>query len=357
MRGRSIIAVDSNQQLSLMEDEYYFLLFIKRLKNADYRLAFSYFLDTSFPEDMNFSKSLVHGMQRIFSNWILEEALQNGAWKRQFFSVNGLRERKRLFEFEEFSPTFSCQLLFFFQDLLRIYNSPRRNPFDPPKRKFSSGDRLVIHCLTRELARRDRKSMMRLFQPALMGIPLNHILLQDPFLDCEIAPISLSVDEQLFLDSSMEFFVQEFFNFQASLHLYKQKVRLDRMRSLSVRLQSLVSLAHKHFKWCFIMILLEIFEMIIDFDLMNPMRYVDDFDNLSAVPERVLQSLILEVSGIFETYYRSLASLSKYLASFSFVDEEFNEAQLGLECFALKFFPRQTEFENKLSEMQAGLQV
>tara|TARA_Y100000589_G_C27149179_1_gene628171 strand:+ start:814 stop:1836 length:1023 start_codon:yes stop_codon:yes gene_type:complete len=340
-----------------MENEYYLLLFIKRLKNADYRLAFSYFLDTSFPENMNFSKTLVDGMQAIFSNWILEEAMQNGGWKRQFFAVNGLRERKRLFEFEEFSPKFSCQLLLFLKDLLKIYNSSRRSPFDPPKRDFTSGDRLVIHCFTRELARRDRKALMALFRPALIQIPLNHMLLQEPFLDCEIKPLQLDTDEQLFLDSSMEFFVQEFHNFQATLHCYKQDARLDRIRSLGIRLQSLVSLAHKDFKWCFTMSLLEIFEMILDFDLMNPMRYVDDFENISAIPDHIIQSLILEVSGIFETYYRSLISFSKYLSSFSFVDDEFNEAQLVLEYFTLKFFPRQAEFENKLTEMQAGFQV
>ena len=143
-----------------MEDEYYFLLFIKRLKNADYRLAFSYFLESSFPQKMEFSKTFISGAQTIFSNWILEEAMNNGGWKCQFFSINGLKARKRFFEFSEFAPKFSCQLLYFFEDLLKIYNSPRRHPFEPPCREFTSGDRLVIHCLTRELARRDRKAMI-----------------------------------------------------------------------------------------------------------------------------------------------------------------------------------------------------
>ena len=121
---------------------------------------------------------------------------------------------------------------------------------------------------------------------------------------------------------------KKFFEDYLDLHCYKQSVRLDRIRSLGVRLQSLVSLAHKDFKWCFTMSLLEIFEMILDFDLMNPMRYIDDFENLSAIPDHIIQSLILEVSGIFETYYRSLISFSKYLSSFSFVDDEF-ESKYG----------------------------
>ncbi len=357
MFGRVIIESLHNQKLILMEDEYYFLLFIKRLKNADYRLAFSYFLDTSFPKSMQFSRSFVDGLQTIFSNWILEEAINNGGWKSQFFSVNDLKARQRFFQFNEFSPKFSCELLYFFEDLLKIYNSPRRNPFEPPIREFTSGDRLVIHCLTRELARRDRKAMITLFQSALKAVPLNHMLLQDPFLNCSIKPLNLEFDEQLFMDSSMEFFVEEFKNFQASLHFYKQNDRLERMRKLSVRLQDLVSLATEYKKWCLIVSLLEIFEMMIDLDLMNPMRYVDDFDNLPATPDYVLQNLVLEVSGIFETYFRSLISFHKQLSSFSFVDEEFDEAQRILEYFTLKFFPRQVEFESKLSEMQAGFQV
>ena len=352
-----MISSTHNQKLILMEDEYYFLLFMKRLKNADYRLAFSYFLETSFPESMKFSKPFIHGLETIFSNWILEEAINNGGWKRQFFSIDGIKARKRFFEFSEFAPKFSCELLFFFEDLLKIYNSPRRNLFRPPNREFTSGDRLVIHCLTRELARRDRKAMLALFEPALKQVSLNNMLLQEPFLNCLITPLNLDVDEQLFMDSSMEFFIEEFKNFQASLHLYKQTDKLARMRRLSIRLQDLVSWAHQHSKWCITTSLLEIFEMIIDLDLMNPMRYLDDLNQLSTNPSHVIQNLILEVSGIFETYYRSLITFHKHLSSFSFIDEDFDEAQHILEYFTLKFFPRQYEFESKLSEMQASFQV
>lgn len=340
-----------------MEDEYYFLLFIKRLKNADYRLAFSYFLESSFPKKMEFSKPFICGAQTIFSNWILEEAMNNGGWKCQFFSINGLKLRKRFFEFSEFAPKFSCELFYFFEDLLKIYNSPRRHPFEPPKREFTSGDRLIIHCLTRELARRDRKAMIQLFQAALMQVPLNHILLQEPFLEGSITPLDLDFDEQLFMDSSMEFFVEEFKNFQACLHFYKQSDKLQRMRNLAQKLSDLVLLANQNCKWSLTIYLLEIYEMMIDLDLMNPLRYLDNLDELSDITNQEIQNITLEVSGIFETYYRSLINFHKDLSSFSFVDDDFQEAQYVLEYFTLKFFPRQTEFESKLSEMQAGLQV
>lgn len=340
-----------------MEDEYYFLLFIKRLKNADYRLAFSYFLESSFPQKMEFSKTFISGAQTIFSNWILEEAMNNGGWKCQFFSINGLKARKRFFEFSEFAPKFSCQLLYFFEDLLKIYNSPRRHPFEPPCREFTSGDRLVIHCLTRELARRDRKAMILLFQKALLQIPLNHMLLEEPFLNCSITPLNLDLDEQLFMDSSMEFFVEEFKNFQTCLHFYDQSDKLQRMRKLGEKLADLVLLAHHNCKWSLTIYLLEVYELMIDLDLMNPLRYIDCLDENSDTANREIKNLLLEVSGIFEIYYRSLINFQKHLSSFSFVDEDFEEAQYVLEYFTLKFFPRQTEFESKLSEMQAGLQV
>ena len=55
---------------------------------------FSYFLESSFPQKMEFSKTFISGAQTIFSNWILEEAMNNGGWKCQFFSINGLKARK-----------------------------------------------------------------------------------------------------------------------------------------------------------------------------------------------------------------------------------------------------------------------
>lgn len=342
-------------QLSLMADEYYLLLFIKRLRNADYRLAFGYYLASSFPEKMNFSRALVEGMQTTFANWILDEAVKGGAWFTKTYFIDSKFYNKKLFEISEFKPFFTCQLLYFFQDLLKINASPRNNPFVPPQREYSSGDRLVIHVFTRELIRRNRKPMINLFKSSLMQIPLNACLLEDVFLEQAIEIQALSQNEQIFLESSSDFLVKEFIEFHLTLHFYKQTQRLERLRGIGAKLCKYTKLIYEENRWSLTRPLCRIFEIILSEGLLNPYRYLDLEDQVNSLSTRELNNILLEVSGVYETFYRSLLNAMKHLQSFSFVDDNFDYAQMNLDIFQRSITSSQIAFENGLKEIQAGL--
>lgn len=341
-----------------MEDEYYFLLFLKRLKSADYQLAFAYYNQSSFPEKLNFSKSMIEGVQTLFANWILNEAVNCGAWRKQSFYIDGKISRTRFFEISTFRPYFTGEILYFFEDLLKLQSCGRqKDSIKLPKRPYSTGDRLIIHCFTRDLIRKGRKPMINSFQSALSSVGLNRALLEEPFLMDELKFSELSPEELIFFESSLDFLVQEVVEFNSTLHFYKQKARLERTRAIGKKLLALTGLVKEQSIWSLVRPLSEVFEIMVNSDMLNPLRYIDVEQANSTLSDREIRNILLEVSGIYETFYRALLSVASYLRSFSFVDDDFEYAQICLESIQRKLVPNQTNFENGLSEMQEGLRL
>ena len=197
--------------------------------------------------------------------------------------------------------------------------------------------------------------MINLFKSSLTQIPLNACLLEDVFLEQTIELPALSLNEQIFLESSSDFLVKEFIEFHLTLHFYKQTQRLERLRRVGTKLCKYVKLIYEENRWSLTRPLCRIFEIIVSEDLLNPYRYLDLEDQVKSLSPREISNILLEVSGVYETFYRTILAAMKHLQSFSFVDDNFDYAQINLDVFQRSITPHQIAFEKGLKEIQAGL--
>jgi|GEM_PF-1453262 len=347
-----------DQNFVLPQDEYYFYLFLKRLRHADYRLAFSFFLPSSFPAQFSFTRSFGASTQKLFSSWLSEKFLKAGGTLSRQYNLQGRLFKERVWYIKGLDLRLSSALFETFKDMLDRYYNPPDEEFVFPVRNLTNGDRLILHCLSRDMSKVSRTQFLKLFEPLFTRIKLNSFGFAPSSLKMSLPGFEeLSFEEQVFLQASPDLIVLDYELFCESLRFYNLEQISEWMEELDQKLCSFVKLIQENKLYSMVPCVCEILDLTLQFELLHPRRFQDSRSENNEVFETEDQNNCYQVISCFEHVLHAVDSMQLKLRSYSFVDEEFEEVQPVLAVFQSRYEPVKVKMKKKIEQFYDALET
>ena len=335
----------------LPEDEFYFHLFLKRLRNSDFRLALSYFFPVSFPGKLSFTRNFMDALDILYGNWIFSEAIESGGWQKQRWDVADGVYTGRLWEIESFAPKFSSSILLFWKDILEIYYLDDGKELLLQDRSYTEGDRIIIFLFTRSLVRRNQIRLLSNFSELLDSQVLNSFGLTGRFLPMTPKFEELLPAEWIFLQACPKYLAEEYSRFLDLLRFFNNQDLAQSHQYLHRKLRHYLNQVDGG-NYTILPWLLEIPILVVESQVLRARRYQrENLDYQNPVVLLEWRNLCLEIGMVYEVFLRRLEKIRNRLKGISFVDEEYEVAQYYLKSFQTKLDPVFKQYGEQLARL------
>jgi len=333
----------------LNADEYYFYTFLKRLKDYDYRMAFTGYFPKDFPKKAKYSDRLEELLNGLCANWVLKNFFNKGGWKKKLWYIDSTYKKGYAWDFD-IKFDLSYGLIRFFRDVLGLWYQ-ERDENRTPNRKYSPADKILIHIFTQELFERRQKNFISIFTEHLRANNLNSFLFGDIFLDQEIKFDSLSKEELFYIQGANEVIVISFKEWCSSLRYKTPTTIAADLDHVMTKLNSMMERVREKDEWFHVFYLVEIYEQILLQGLLNHETYLVNASKSDFEDEVERNNYLLDIAGVWETFQGQFQRLASSFQNISFVDPNYEYVKEFVKVLKRHHTPNVVKFDTQLQAL------